>query len=58
LLHLADAGERDIDARRMGGRQADAARLSHTKWAWRHTAKWVICEVGLSVNGEQSLVMA
>jgi hypothetical protein len=24
----------------------------HTKWAWRRTAKWVICEVGLSVNGE------
>ncbi len=23
------------------------ARLPHTKWAWRHTAKCVICELGL-----------
>jgi cytochrome c oxidase subunit II len=26
---------------------AGAARHPHTKWAWRLTAKWVICEVGL-----------
>jgi hypothetical protein len=36
------------------GRPRALRRLPHTKWAWRRTAKWVICEVGLSVNGEQS----
>ena len=24
-----------------------AARHTHTKWAWRRTAKWVVCEVVL-----------
>src|SRR5271163_3811760 len=32
-------GRRSIDALR-------PTRLPHTKWAWRHTAKCVICELG------------
>ena len=32
---------------RMGGPPAGAARLTHTKWAWRRTAKCVICEIGI-----------
>ena len=54
LLHLADAGEKGYRCESaLDGPPAGAARLPHTKWAWRHTAKWVICEVGLCVNGEQ-----
>ena len=38
---------------RIGVGRPQALRvLPHTKWAWRRTAKWVICEVGLRVNGE------
>jgi len=31
---------------RMGGPPEGDARPPHTKWAWRHIAKCVTCEIG------------
>ena len=48
-MHVADVleGEGTLLRARMGRAFRGAARLPHTKWAWRRTAKCVICEIGM-----------